>query len=137
VSARDGAVVALDIGRRAAREDGSPLLAEAAAQLEAFFRRELKRFDLPLAPAGTAFEQAVWRAMLAIPFGAVRTYGALAREVDGIARAVGTACGRNPIPIIIPCHRVVAGDGRLGGYSGGRGRETKCALLAHEGALLL
>ena len=75
--------------------------------------------------------------MCAIPYGEVRTYGDLAREIGGMARAVGTACGRNPIPIVIPCHRVVGGNGRLTGFSGGEGVETKRALLQLEGAMLI
>ena len=72
--------------------------------------------------------------MLAIPFGETRSYGALATRAGGVPRAIGQACGRNPIPIIVPCHRVVAAGGRLGGFSGGDGLPTKRRLLAHEGA---
>ncbi|MDJ0950045.1 MAG: methylated-DNA--[protein]-cysteine S-methyltransferase [Alphaproteobacteria bacterium] len=111
----------------------TPLLREAATQLAAYFARRLTAFDLPLQPKGTAFQNAVWREMLAIPYGQVRRYGELARSLDSAARAVGGACGCNPIPIIIPCHRVVAGTG-LGGYSGKGKLETKRYLLALEGA---
>jgi methylated-DNA-[protein]-cysteine S-methyltransferase len=110
-------------------------LDRAAAQLGAYFAGDLTRFDLPLAPAGSPFQRRVWAAMSEIPFGRTRTYGELARDVGGVARAVGQACGANPIPIIIPCHRVVAGGGRLGGFSGGHGRDSKRALLAHERAV--
>ncbi len=137
VSERDGAIVGVDIGAQAPREDATPLLAIAAQQLDAFFYCNLRRFDLPLAPTGTAFQQRVYLAMLEIPFGQVRTYGEIARRVGGVARAVGAACASNPIPIIIPCHRVVAGAGRLGGFSSRVGVETKRALLELEGALLL
>ena len=75
--------------------------------------------------------------MCAIPYGAVRTYGDIAHDLGATARAVGTACGRNPIPIVIPCHRVVGGNGRLTGFSGGDGVETKRALLQLEGAMLI
>ena len=111
------------------------LLDRAVAQLDAYFAGTLSVFDLPLEPAGSPFQQRVWAAMSRIPHGRTRTYGDLAREVDGVARAVGQACGANPIPIIIPCHRVVAGGGRLGGFSGGRGAASKRALLAHEHAV--
>jgi methylated-DNA-[protein]-cysteine S-methyltransferase len=114
--------------------NGSPLLAEAARQLAAFFDGRLKDFDLPLSPAGTVFENRVWQAMQEIPYGETRTYGDLAHATDSGPRAVGRACGRNPIPIVIPCHRVLARGG-LGGYSGDGGLVTKQRLLALEGAL--
>lgn len=87
--------------------------------------------------AGTPLEEGVWREMLDIPYGQTRTYGDLARNLDSNARLVGTACGRNAVPIIVPCHRVVGSDGRMTGFSGGEGIETKRALLTLEGALLL
>ncbi len=104
--------------------NGSPLLAEAARQLAAYFDGKRQEFDLPLAPAGTAFEGRVWTAMQAIPYGETRTYGDLAHTTDSGPRAVGRACGRNPIPIVIPCHRVLSRGG-LGGYSGDGGLATK------------
>jgi methylated-DNA-[protein]-cysteine S-methyltransferase len=137
VRERDGAIVSVEIDARAPREDATPLLSTAAQQLDAFFYCNLKEFDLPLAPVGSDFQQRVWQAMREIPFGHVRTYGEIARRVGGTARAVGGACGSNPIPIIIPCHRVVAGAGHLGGFSSRGGVETKRALLELEGALLL
>ena len=115
--------------------NGSPLLNEAARQLAAYFDGRLTRFDLPIHAAGSAFDQRVWAAMRAIPFGETRTYGDLAHATDSAPRAVGGACGRNPIPIIVPCHRVLARGG-LGGYSGGAGLPTKTQLLALEGAML-
>lgn len=115
--------------------NGSPLLAEAARQLEAYFAGKLTNFDLPLRPAGTAFELSVWAAMQDIPYGETRSYGDLAATTHSAARAVGRACGRNPIPIVIPCHRVL-GKGWFGGYSGAGGVETKKALLTLEGALV-
>ena len=114
--------------------NGSPLLNEAARQLEAYFTGKLHRFDLPLKPEGTPFEGRVWAAMQAIPYGATRSYGDLAGTVGSGPRAVGRACGRNPIPIVIPCHRVLA-KGGLGGYSGDGGLATKTRLLSLEGAL--
>jgi methylated-DNA-[protein]-cysteine S-methyltransferase len=128
-----GAVVAIRWADRAGG-NGSDLLAEAARQLEAYFAGKLSRFDLPLRPAGSGFERRVWSAMQDIPYGETRCYGDLAASVSSAPRAVGGACGRNPIPIVIPCHRVL-GKGWLGGYSGSGGLETKKALLALEGAL--
>jgi methylated-DNA-[protein]-cysteine S-methyltransferase len=115
--------------------NGNPLLAEAVRQLEAYFDGKLSRFDLPLEPAGSLFEKRVWAAMQAIPYGETRTYGDLAHATDSGPRAVGRACGRNPIPIVIPCHRVLARGG-IGGYSGGAGLPTKRQLLALEAAQL-
>ena len=114
--------------------NGSPLLDEAARQLAAYFDGKLRDFDLPLSPAGTAFEGRVWDAMQTIPYGETRTYGDLAHATDSGPRAVGRACGKNPIPIVIPCHRVLA-HGGLGGYSGDGGLATKQRLLALEGTL--
>ncbi len=115
--------------------NGSALLAEAARQLAAYFGGRLSHFDLPLAPAGSPFEGRVWSAMQAIPYGETRCYGDLAEAIGSAPRAVGRACGKNPIPIVIPCHRVLA-KGGLGGYSGEGGLLTKQRLLALEGALL-
>jgi methylated-DNA-[protein]-cysteine S-methyltransferase len=114
--------------------DKTPLLVEAARQLEAYLAGRLTHFDLPLAASGTAFDQRVWAAMRAIPYGETRTYGDLAHATDSGPRAIGGACGRNPIPIIVPCHRVLARGG-LGGYSGGEGLPTKQWLLSLESRL--
>jgi methylated-DNA-[protein]-cysteine S-methyltransferase len=116
------------------------LLRRACDQLHAYFDGELSAFDLPLAPAGTAYRQRVWQALCAIPFGQTCSYIDIARLAGGSARSVGQANGCNPIPIIIPCHRVVLAPGRstrgatthLGGYSGGEGLATKRYLLALE-----
>jgi len=132
---RDGAIVAVHWGK-AKQETETPLLAAAKAQLDGYFFCGLKNFELPLAPSGTDFDRQVWRAMLEIPWGRTKTYGEIAAALGGTARNVGTACGRNPIPIIIPCHRVVGADGAMIGYSGGAGVESKVALLALEGVLL-
>ncbi len=112
--------------------NGSALLAEATEQLDAYFAGKLTRFNLPLAPAGSAFETRVWTAMRTIPYGETRCYGDLAERVGSAARAVGRSCGRNPIPIVIPCHRVLAKTG-IGGYSGAGGLATKRRLLKLEG----
>jgi methylated-DNA-[protein]-cysteine S-methyltransferase len=133
---RDGALVAVR-WQKARHESPTPLLEEAARQIRAYFARELRDFDLPLAPEGFPFEQQVWAAMQRIPYGETRSYGDLARETGGMPQEVGSACGSNPLPIIIPCHRVLAGGGKLGGYSGKGGLETKTTLLVLEGRLLV
>lgn len=117
---------------RAAEGDLSPLITLALSQLAAYFDGKLTRFDLPLA-YGTGIHDKVRRAMAAIPFGETRTYGEIARAVGAPAQAVGQACGANPIPILIPCHRVL-GAKSLGGFSAKGGVETKVWLLRHEGA---
>lgn len=118
-------------------EGGSPtpLLTEALSQLQAYFDHRLTRFDLPLA-WGTGLHEKVRRAMAAIPFGETRTYGDLSRQIGAAAQAVGQACGTNPIPILIPCHRILGAKG-LGGFSAKGGVETKVWLLKHEGAASL
>ncbi len=133
-----GAVVRIawsdhEAGEPQAQPGETPLLARAAQQLSEYFAGTRRDFDLPLDPAGTPFQRRVWTEMARIPFGATESYGALAREVGSVARAVGGACGANPIPIVIPCHRVVAEGGALGGFSGGTGPATKRALLELEG----
>lgn len=117
-------------------EHKTALLGEACRQLIAYFDKKLSTFDLPLSPAGSDFQRRVYAAMLGIEPGRTKSYGDLATIVAGSAQAVGRACGSNPIPIIIPCHRVVAANG-LGGYSGARGIETKIELLRLEGAYSL
>lgn len=135
VFAFDDTIVALEWGW-VEDQDETPLLAEARRQIEAYFAGDRETFDLPLDPAGgTAFQRKVWALMQAIPFGQVRTYGDVATELNSSPRAIGTACGRNPLPILIPCHRIVGTGGRLGGYSGLEGLDTKKRLLALEGAL--
>lgn len=114
----------------------SDLLGKAARELDAYFSGELTQFTLPVAPTGTSFEMSVWKELARIPYGTTCTYGSIARAIGGISRAVGTACGRNPIPVIVPCHRVVSADGSLGGFSGGDGVPTKRHLLELEGLTL-
>jgi O-6-methylguanine DNA methyltransferase len=114
---------------------GSALLDAACAQLAEYFAGARQVFDLPL-DYGAGFHEGVRRAMAAIPFGETRTYGDLAKELGAPAQAIGQACGANPVPILIPCHRVLAANG-LGGYSGAGGVETKVALLKLEGAASL
>ncbi|WP_143831821.1 methylated-DNA--[protein]-cysteine S-methyltransferase [Nocardiopsis sp. CNR-923] len=105
---------------------------DAIAQLRAYFAGELREFDLPLAPAGTDWQLRVWAALTTIPYGETASYGQLARELGRptASRAVGMANGRNPISIIVPCHRVIGADGSLTGYAGGL--ERKRFLLALE-----
>lgn len=126
----DGAIVSVEWGW-GRDQDETALLRHARDQLHAFFDGELTEFDLPLAPVGSPYRQRVWRALLAIPYGATRSYLDIARVAGGSPRSVGGANGANPIPIIIPCHRVVATTG-IGGYSGGEGLPTKRVLLALE-----
>lgn len=118
-------------------EPKTPLLAEARNQLRAYVERRLTVFDLPLETGGEGLQRQVWDLMQAIPYGQTMTYGEMGNRLSADARAIGSACGSNPIPIVIPCHRVVGGGGRLTGFSGGRGIDSKAQLLAHEGALLL
>lgn len=109
------------------------LLQRAKHQLDAYFTGRLKKFNLPLAPYGTVFQCAVWHLMLQIPYGEVQTYADLASKLGTSPRSVGGACRANPIPIIIPCHRVIGSRGYLGGYSGNGGLKTKRRLLSLEG----
>jgi len=108
-------------------------LADATGQIEAWFAGELQRFELALAPRGTTFQRSVWALLADIPWGRTTTYGALADQLGkpGSARAVGAANGANPLPIILPCHRVIGADGSLTGFGGGLA--AKRWLLAHEG----
>ena len=139
IEARDGAITRLRWTRdpvdTAPPAPGS-LLEMAAEQLAEYFAGERDDFDLPVSPAGTDFQRAVWDAMVAIPKGGYRTYGDVAGELGASARSVGTACGANPIPVLIPCHRILAAGGKLGGFSAEGGVEDKVWLLRHEGALL-
>lgn len=114
------------------RAETTPLLLEAAAQLTAYFAGRLHRFDLPF-DWGASLQEKVRRAMAAIPYGETLTYGEIAAMVSAPAQAVGQACGANPLPILIPCHRVLGAKG-LGGFSAKGGVETKVWLLRHEGA---
>ncbi len=128
---KSAAIVSLGWGRTSDVEP-SPVLIEAKNQLDAYFDGRLKVFDLPLAPPGTAFQIAVWTLMEGIPYGQTRTYGAMALDLKTGPRAVGGASGANPIPIFIPCHRLVGAGRRMCGYSGGAGIATKQALLRLE-----
>ena len=131
ITETDGAISALSWGQ--GRMDDTPLLRSAVTQLEEYFAGTRETFDVPLRIDGSGFQQAVCAAMSAIPFGYTRTYGEIGAELGAPAQAVGGACGSNPIPIIIPCHRVMGAKG-LTGFSGAGGVETKVALLRLEGA---
>jgi len=113
------------------------ILDKTTRQLEEYFAGDRTTFDLPLSPTGTEFQQKVWRILRDIPFGQTTTYGIISKKLgdSNAVRAVGTANGQNPIPIIIPCHRVLGSGQKMTGYSGGIDR--KRWLLKHEGALLL
>jgi len=130
VAEEDGVIVSLDWGW-GGDQIATPLLTRARDQLNEYFDGARRDFDLPLAPPGTAYRRKVWDELCRIPYGETRTYGEIAAGAGGSARSVGQANGANPIPIIIPCHRVLAGS-HLGGYSGAGGLDTKRYLLDLE-----
>ena len=121
---------------RADPTGSDPAIDAALNWLTAYFGSEIDLPPVPCQAGGTAHQQRVWAAMAQIPYGSVLSYGDLARDIGSGPRPVGTACARNPIPLIVPCHRVVAAQGRLGGYSGGAGLDTKSWLLSHERSVL-
>jgi methylated-DNA-[protein]-cysteine S-methyltransferase len=132
VEAEDGALTRLDTNSRALAGDATAgVLADVRRQLEEYFAGTRTAFELPVAPRGTAFEQAVWARLCQIPYGETITYGELAGQLGSAPRAVGRANGRNPISIVVPCHRVIGANGSLTGYAGGI--PIKRTLLAHEG----
>jgi methylated-DNA-[protein]-cysteine S-methyltransferase len=131
VTERDGAIAELRFGE-GVTEGPTALLQTAADQVIEYFAGDRKDFDLPFAAPATPFQVAMRQAMLDIPFGLTRTYGDIAKAIGMPPQAVGQGCGQNTIPIIVPCHRVVAAGGKLGGFSGGEGAPTKRWLLAHE-----
>ncbi|HET8535559.1 MAG TPA: methylated-DNA--[protein]-cysteine S-methyltransferase [Solirubrobacteraceae bacterium] len=133
---RDGALARLAFGRLGQSSPPSPFLAGVAAQLREYFAGERQAFDVALAPSGTEFQLACWRALAEIPYGETRSYGEQARHIGrpDRARAVGAANGANPIAIILPCHRVIGADGSLVGFGGGL--ETKRRLLDLEAGIL-
>jgi len=128
----DGALAEIRFADGTERDsDDTPLLRRAERQLAEFFAGRRHDFDLKLAPARTPFQQRVRDAMRRIPYGQTRSYGELAHDAGGAPRAIGQACGANPLPLVVPCHRVVGAAGP-GGYSGGKGLETKQFLLSLE-----
>ena len=131
---QEGEVLArLDFDVPSQPEEATPLLLEACRQLREYFAGERKAFALPLAPAGTEFQKKVWAALRDIPWGETRSYGDIARAIGKptACPAVGMANGRNPLPVFIPCHRVIGTNGSITGYSGGL--EKKRFLLRLEG----
>lgn len=117
----------------------TPLAAEAVRQLRGYLADPAFVFGLPLQPAGTAFQRRVWQQIAAIPLGRTETYGQLAKALNNAPRAVGQACGANPYPLVVPCHRVIAAGGGLGGFNrhgGGFLLDVKRWLLRHEGIAL-
>jgi methylated-DNA-[protein]-cysteine S-methyltransferase len=113
---------------------GSPVLAEAHRQLAEYFEGTRREFDLPLRPVGTDFQRRVWDVLATVPWGTTTTYGTIAARLElppGASRAVGAANGANPLPVVLPCHRVIGSDGTLTGYAGGL--ERKALLLRLEG----
>lgn len=143
LAASDDALVAIEfrqnrhpVKRNADWQQGdNAMLRETQRQLQSYFEGQARRFDLPLAPNGTPFQQQVWATLAQIPYGVTWSYGELAQHLGKPAavRTVGAANGRNPIPIVLPCHRVIGADGSLTGFGGGL--PTKAFLLRHEGAL--
>ena len=139
--ARGGKIVSIEIEKRGRlSNDGEPdkssaVLDKTRKQLAEYFAGKRKSFQIPVSLEGTDFQKSVWNAVNDIPFGKVLSYGEVGHETGRptAGRAVGGAVGANPVPIIIPCHRVLASDGRITGYSGGNGIETKAWLLDHEG----
>ena len=129
----DGAIVSVVWESKKRHADNSAVLQDAKRQIVEYFNGTRTEFDLPLRVTGSKTQRAVCDAMLAISFGETVTYGDLSKQLNTPAQAIGQACGGNPIPLIIPCHRVLGANG-LGGFSGGTGIETKVQLLRHEGA---
>ncbi|WP_321163687.1 MULTISPECIES: methylated-DNA--[protein]-cysteine S-methyltransferase [unclassified Nocardioides] len=121
---------------RGAEAPDNPVLAEAVRQLTAYFDRDLKEFDLPLGPVGTDFQQRVWEQLLGVGWGETASYGEIAHRLgmtNAASRAVGLANGRNPIPIVIPCHRIIGANGTLTGYAGGLERKQLLLNLEVDG----
>ncbi|WP_380873116.1 methylated-DNA--protein-cysteine methyltransferase [Sphingomonas sp. DBB INV C78] len=132
VSANDSALTGVRIGQSDMAEDANPLLREALRQLGAWFDGKLDIFDLPLEPLTSPRGEVHRAAIAAIPAGGTASYGEIARRISSSPRAVGQACRRNPLPIIVPCHRVLGAGGAIGHYTGGEGVKTKIWLLEHE-----
>ncbi|HET8606402.1 MAG TPA: methylated-DNA--[protein]-cysteine S-methyltransferase [Gaiellaceae bacterium] len=137
LEASSAALCSVRFGAYGPKRGLSPVLDRTEAQLESYFAGELTEFDLPLELAGTEFQRRCWLALATIPYGQTVSYGEQARRLGlgpDAARAVGAANGQNPLPLVLPCHRVIGADGSLTGFGGGLA--TKRFLLEHEGALL-
>lgn len=139
VRCSDDEITAIDfLEPRTEMAPATPLAAEAARQLDAYLTDPSFVFGLPLRPSGTVFQRRVWAQIAAIPAGCTRSYGQLANDLNNAPRAVGQACGANPFPLVVPCHRVLAANGGLGGFArqgGGFLLEVKRWLLRHEACL--
>lgn len=133
LTAQDGAITGLS-WRHHPQPEALDVLLQAAEELAEYMAGQRDVFEVAMRVDASSFQQDVCAAMRAIPFGQTRTYGDIAKALGVTAQAVGQACGANPIPILIPCHRVMGADGKLVGFSGAGGVETKVALLRHEGA---
>ncbi len=131
ISEEEGKIVSLDWGWSPFQQENEILL-KCKFLLDQYFDDENPKFDLPLNPHGTEFQKKVWALIHKIPYGEILTYGEIADKIKSHPRAVGMACGKNPIPIIIPCHRVMGKNGKLTGFSGGEGIKTKNYLLNLE-----
>jgi len=137
IASDDALQTVLFDGRSIEADGASDVIAETARQLDAYFAGDLVVFDLPLELCGSEFQRGCWLALTAIPYGQTVSYGEQARRLglgSEAARAVGAANGQNPLPIVLPCHRVIGADGSLTGFGGGL--HVKRFLLEHEGALL-
>jgi len=135
VTEEDDAIVALDFADKRGKDE-TPLLKRARTELDEYFSRKRQSFGLPLRLGGSSFQRAVWKRMLAIPYGETESYGQVAKALGSAPRAVGGACGANSIAVVIPCHRVVGTHGSLGGFMGvteGDPLSVKRWLLKHEG----
>jgi methylated-DNA-[protein]-cysteine S-methyltransferase len=134
ISASDDALQSIEILGASAMPDTTdhPLLREAARQITAYFAGQLRQYDLPLEPASTARGNELREAVIAIPYGEAASYGEVARRAGSGPRAIGRVCSHNPLPLVVPCHRVIAAGGKIGYYSGGNGIPTKRYLLIHE-----
>lgn len=134
ISATDNALQSIDMLGASAEPDTTdhPLLKEAARQIAAYFVGRLQHYDLPLEPASTKRGNELRAAVVAIPYGEAASYGEVARRADSGPRAIGRVCSHNPLPLVVPCHRVIAAGGKIGYYSGGDGIPTKRFLLIHE-----
>ncbi len=132
ITEEDGFITGIRIGKLEADEEETLLLSQAVQELDEYFEGRRREFDLPLKPCGTAFQKRVWEALRRIPYGKTASYRDIAEAVENPRgfRAVGNANGKNPIVIVVPCHRVIASDGSLGGYTGGL--DIKRFLLEHE-----
>lgn len=131
IAIEQGAVARVILGG-ALSSSGGELVRAALQQIEAYFAGELQHFTLPLAPAKTARGEELRAGLIAVGYGETLSYGALARRLESAPRAIGQLCARNPLPIIVPCHRILGAGGALGAYSAGDGPATKAWLLTHE-----